>query len=81
MSLQRRPAFLKNSCKKGTQALTASGMIKQGHFDEKETCFIASDTLYSQYQETEKNARALKAEQTSSAADSTIPVDVKARPR
>lgn len=64
---------------KELKALTASGMIKQGHFDEKETCFIASDTLYSQYQETEKNARALKAEQTSSAAaDSTIPADVKA---
>ena len=40
-----------------------SGMIRQGHFDEKETCFIASDDLYRQYQETASRAKEQKRQQ------------------
>ena len=35
---------------------TKNGKIKQGHFDEKETCFIASDELYEQYKATASRA-------------------------
>ena len=39
---------------------SSKGMIKQGHFDDKETCFIASDELYSQYRETAQHAAELR---------------------
>ena len=35
---------------------TNKGMFKQGHFDEQETCFIASDEIYAQYRETTQRA-------------------------
>ena len=37
-----------------------SGMIRQGHFDDTKTCFIASDELYAQYQATARQAAALR---------------------
>lgn len=40
---------------------TAGGLIRQGHFDEGETCFIASDELYEQYLRTRERAREMKA--------------------
>lgn len=36
------------------------GMIRQGHFDDAKTCFIASDELYAQYQATARQAAALR---------------------
>jgi len=36
-------------------------MIKQGHFDNKKTCFIASDSLYNDYLRTQQHAEEMKA--------------------
>ncbi len=47
------------------EELTQKGMIRQGHFDEGKTCFIASDELYEQYRKTAirmKEEEALPAE-------------------
>ncbi len=38
------------------EGFTKSGKIKQGHFDDTKTCFIASDELYSQYRSTVESA-------------------------
>ena len=52
------------------ERFSKNGMIRQGHFDETKSCFIASDELYAQYQATARQAAALrqkeakKAEQT-----------------
>jgi len=54
------------------------GWFRQGHFDTQETTFVATDALYSQYQETVKNAEVLKREQASSeAADAGLSEDVR----
>jgi hypothetical protein len=36
-------------------------MIKQGHFDHKKTCFIASDSIYDDYLRTQQHAAEMKA--------------------
>ena len=36
-------------------------MIRQGHFDNKKTCFIASDSLYNDYLRTQQHAAEMKA--------------------
>ena len=39
---------------------TKNGMIRQGHFDDQKTCFIASDELYAQYQAAARQAAVLR---------------------
>jgi 5-bromo-4-chloroindolyl phosphate hydrolysis protein len=46
---------------------TAGGLIRQGHFDQGETCFIASDDLYEQYLHTQKRAQEMKASEAAQA--------------
>ena len=43
--------------RKELKSMTRAGMFKQGHFDDKETCFIASDEMYQLYRQAEKNAQ------------------------
>lgn len=62
--------------RKELKGMTEMGFFKQGHFDNKETCFIASDDLYAQYQETQRNADALRQQQKNET--DSIPEDVRA---
>ena len=60
------------------KALMKSGYFKQGHFDDKETCFIASDELYGQYRTTMENAaRLAKEREETLARDGVLPEDVR----
>jgi 5-bromo-4-chloroindolyl phosphate hydrolysis protein len=45
---------------KDLKRMTRKGLIRQGHFDREERCFIASDDLYHQYLLTEQQAAAQK---------------------
>ena len=58
--------------------LTKDGCFKQGHFDEKETTFIATDELYMQYLNAEQGAReARRVEAEKAKAEGSIPDEVK----
>ena len=49
------------------ESFTKKGMIRQGHFDDGKTCFIASDELYRQYRSTvtrEKETKRAQAAET-----------------
>ena len=48
--------------RKELKSMTRAGMFKQGHFDDKETCFIASDEMYQLYRQAEDNAKRLREE-------------------
>ena len=41
---------------KDLEGFTKNGKIRQGHFDDTKTCFIASDELYAQYRSTAERA-------------------------
>lgn len=45
---------------KDLRKMTAEGWFRQGHFDAQCKTFMATDELYSQYQQTEKNAEAIR---------------------
>lgn len=45
-----------------------SGKIKQGHFDDTKTCFIASDQLYQQYRDTVTRAEVKRQQEAAEAA-------------
>ena len=47
---------------KELKSMTRAGMFKQGHFDDRETCFIASDEMYQLYRQAEDNAKRLREE-------------------
>ena len=58
--------------------LTKDGCFKQGHFDEKETTFIATDELYMQYLNAEQGAaEARRVEAEKAKAEGSIPEEVK----
>ena len=48
--------------RKELKSMTRAGMFKQGHFDDKETCFIASDEMYQLYRQAEDNSKRLREE-------------------
>ena len=48
--------------RKELKSMTKAGMFKQGHFDDRETCFIASDEMYQLYRQAEDNAKRLREE-------------------
>ncbi len=59
--------------------LTAKGCFKQGHFDEGETTFIASDKLYQQYLASKDQARIREQERKALESErESLPADVKA---
>ncbi|MDO4614534.1 MAG: 5-bromo-4-chloroindolyl phosphate hydrolysis family protein [Lachnospiraceae bacterium] len=59
--------------------LTQKGCFKQGHFDDEETTFIASDKIYQQYLATRDQARIREQKQKAlEDARETLPADVKA---
>jgi 5-bromo-4-chloroindolyl phosphate hydrolysis protein/Arc/MetJ-type ribon-helix-helix transcriptional regulator len=47
---------------KELKSMTRAGMFKQGHFDDRETCFIASDEMYQLYRQAEDNSKRLREE-------------------
>ena len=68
--------------RKDLKKMTESGLFRQGHFDKKETCFIASDELYDQYLKTEEYAESVRkekaaAEQAEKAAYGEVPDEVR----
>ncbi len=48
--------------RKELKSMTRAGMFKQGHFDDRETCFIASDEMYQLYRRAEDNSKRLREE-------------------
>ena len=48
--------------RKELRSMTKAGMFKQGHFDDNETCFIASDEMYQLYRRAEDNSKKLREE-------------------
>ena len=48
--------------RKELKSMTRAGMFKQGHFDDRETCFIASDEMYQLYRQAEDNSKRLREE-------------------
>ena len=54
---------------------TAKKMIRQGHFDVKETCFIASDEIYEQYKAAEQRAEYER--QKAEAAEQSVSPEVR----
>jgi 5-bromo-4-chloroindolyl phosphate hydrolysis protein len=53
-------------------------MIKQGHFDNKKTCFIASDSIYNDYLRTQEHAAEMKAaEEKKQRADAAVSPEVR----
>ena len=54
---------------------TAKKMIRQGHFDAKETCFIASDEIYEQYKAAEQRAEYER--QKAEAAEQSVSPEVR----
>ena len=48
--------------RKELKSMTRVGMFKQGHFDDRETCFIASDEMYQLYRRAEDNSKRLREE-------------------
>ena len=53
---------------KDLEDFTKNGKIKQGHFDDTNTCFIASDELYAQYRGTVERAERKRQEDEAEAA-------------
>ncbi len=61
--LSDRTYLSREEIRKDLKELTKRGLIRQGHFDRTENCFIASDMLYDQYLISEQNMAIQKAKE------------------